>query len=199
MINLIKKLDDLLAKVEEFLLIVILIGLMGLGFLQVILRNFFESGFLWADVFLRHLVLWIGLIGASLATKQNKHLNMDALTRLFSPKTVAIISVFLNIVAAIISGVFVVAGYFFVKDEFEMGGDKMILLNVPIWVAQLIIPIAFTIITLRFLFKSLDLAVTLIKKGEDIVHKVERKTGPLLPEPEEGLNPKKKSEQGGEV
>jgi len=76
---------------------------------------------------------------------------------------------------------------------------KMILLNVPIWVAQLIIPIAFTIITLRFLFKSLDLAVTLIKKGEDIVHKVERKTGPLLPEPEEGLNPKKKSEQGGEV
>jgi TRAP-type C4-dicarboxylate transport system permease small subunit len=152
----IRQIDNALAKVEEFVLIVLLIIMLGLGFLQVLLRNFFGSGVPGADLFLRHSVLWIGLIGASLATKSEKHINMDALSRVLSPKVKNRVDILLNFIAACFSALFVLASYLFVKDEYLNGEGKTLFLNLPGWVVELIIPVAFGIITFRFLVKVLE-------------------------------------------
>ena len=68
-------------KAETVLLVVILSVMILLSFLQVLLRNFFEQGILWGDILIRNLVLWVGFIGASLATRENKHINIDLFTR----------------------------------------------------------------------------------------------------------------------
>src|SRR5688572_11229171 len=114
--KIIRMIDDNIAKIEEIILIVLLIIMLGLGFFQVILRNFMGSGIEGADIFLRHSVLWIGLIGASLATKSEKHINMDALSRVLSHKLKIKVDIFLNFVAAGFAAIFVFASYLFVKD-----------------------------------------------------------------------------------
>ena len=62
-------LNKWIEKTETVLLIVILTVMILLSFLQVLLRNFFDQGLLWGDIFLRNLVLWVGFLGASLATR----------------------------------------------------------------------------------------------------------------------------------
>ena len=52
---------------------------------QVIMRNFLDSGFSWGDPLLRLLVLWLGLMGAMVATRLDRHITVDALLRVLTP------------------------------------------------------------------------------------------------------------------
>jgi len=72
-------LDHWLASLERALVVLLLSGLLGLGLLQVIERNVLASGIFWADELLQHLVLWLGFLGASLATREHCHLSIDVL------------------------------------------------------------------------------------------------------------------------
>ena len=99
-ISFLKTFDGFLERIEKFVLISILSFVIGLSFLQVILRNFFGSGFIWGDVFLRQMVLWIGLIGASIATKENRHINIDIVSRIIFSKAKFVINIFINIISS---------------------------------------------------------------------------------------------------
>ena len=54
---------DVLHRLENIALISALISMLGIAVLQIFLRNFFDSGFLWAESFLRILVGCIRLEG----------------------------------------------------------------------------------------------------------------------------------------
>src|SRR5690606_12731212 len=52
-----------LRALEDALLIVAFGSLVVLAGLQIVMRNIFESGFVWIDPLLRILVLWVGMLG----------------------------------------------------------------------------------------------------------------------------------------
>ena len=58
--KIVRSIDNFLKRIEESLLISMVILMVVLAFLQVVLRNVFSLGIIWADLFLRHLVLWVG-------------------------------------------------------------------------------------------------------------------------------------------
>ena len=68
-----QKWDDSLGRIEKFFVAGMLGVMILLAFLQIVLRNVFSSGISWGDPLVRYLVLWVGFIGASLATKESKH------------------------------------------------------------------------------------------------------------------------------
>ena len=72
-----KRAEALLVTAETALLVVLLSTMVGLSFLQVILRAF-GTGILWADPLSRHLVLWVGFLGAALAAAEGKHFAWEA-------------------------------------------------------------------------------------------------------------------------
>ena len=80
----VRSFSELISRLENILLVVFVLFMIGLSFTQVILRNFFSSGFNWADMCLRNIVLWVGFIGASLATRDNRHITIDAVTNFLS-------------------------------------------------------------------------------------------------------------------
>ena len=49
---------------ETAILVLLLTAMMLLASSQIALRNFFASGFAWADEALRLMVLWLAMIGA---------------------------------------------------------------------------------------------------------------------------------------
>ncbi|MFQ5883038.1 MAG: TRAP transporter small permease [Candidatus Methylomirabilales bacterium] len=145
--------DDRLGKLEEVLIAAILAGMVLLAFLQVFLRNFWGLGLPWLDVLLRHLVLWLGIAGASLATKRRRHIRIDVLPRLFPSHKQWIIERGIASLSAVVSTVLGLAAIDLVRQERLTG--SVAFGPVPTWLLQLILPIGFGILAFRFVLQAL--------------------------------------------
>ncbi len=147
--KLLLRLGRAVATVESAL-VVFLLGIMTLlGFTQVVLRNFFSSGILWADTFLRQLVLWVAFLGASLAVRERKHLNVDVLTRFMSERGKKLARLVTDVFAGVVCVVFLKASLTFVQNEIHQG--TVLFLEIPTWYFQLIIPVGYALLSFRFL------------------------------------------------
>lgn len=163
-----KQWNETLGRVEKFLIVVMLSVMMLLAFLQIVLRNAFSTGISWGDPLVRYLVLWVGFIGASLATKEEKHITIEVFSRWFSANTAFYLKLFSQLVSAIICGLLAVAGWTFVQNEAQMG--EVAMLKIPIWIPQMIIPITFALMTLRFLINFTAALSTILKSGDYTPH-----------------------------
>ena len=144
--------DETLGRVEKFLVAAMLSTMILLAFLQIILRNDFNTGIAWGDPLVRYLVLWVGLIGASLASKEGKHITIEVFSIWFSGYGNRYLKVIPHLVSAFICGLLTFAGWTFVQNEAQMGGTPF--LEIPVWIPQVIIPITFALMTLRFGFRA---------------------------------------------
>ena len=160
--------DRAIASAETALLVCILGVMVLLGFAQVLLRNFFSFGFPWVDSFLRHMVLWIAFLGASLAVQERKHLNIDVLTRLL-PETWKRFSWLLtDLFAAVVCFAFLKASLTFLSNEIYHG--MILFLGIPTWYFQIIIPIGYGMLCFRFLIKVIE-DIRRINRGDSIREK----------------------------
>ena len=148
-----QRLDLILSRFEFGILILTLGGMVFIAFMQVILRNFFNFGIIWGDTLLRHLVLWVGFLGASLATREGRHISIDALARLFSSKWKTRIHIFTSLFSAFVCALLTRAAYVFVRDE--RAAETKLFLGIPLWLFMTVIVIGFMIITFRFLIKTI--------------------------------------------
>jgi len=149
---LIKKVDDTLSKFEGYGLTFFLMIMIGLAFLQVLLRNFFHTGLTWADPIVRHLVLWVGFIGASIATKDDGHLAMDLVSRFLPEKIKKSSAFFVQGSSAIVCAFLTLAAYKFVLGEKE--GETLLVQGIPAYWAVAIIPLGFYFMSVRFARKA---------------------------------------------
>ncbi|MEK7671275.1 MAG: TRAP transporter small permease subunit, partial [Bacteroidota bacterium] len=100
--TLLRALDKTLVKAETAFLVLFLANMIVLSFSQVVLRNFFGTGFLWADPLVRHLVIWVGFMGAAIASHEERHISIDALTKFFSPRWKDISQIITSLFALIV-------------------------------------------------------------------------------------------------
>ncbi len=150
----IRSFSEIISRIENILLVVFVLFMIGLSFVQVVLRNFFSSGFDWGDICLRHIVLWVGFIGASLATRDNRHITVDALTNFLSPRLKLIAEALTSSVSVGIGCVFIWASLSFVRSEYE--SESLAFLGIPFWMVEIIIPVGFGLIVLRFFLKVIE-------------------------------------------
>lgn len=140
--------DRTFAKMVETLLVLTLLATVVITFLQVILRNFFNTGLPWAEIGGRNAVLWIAFLGAMLATRAREHLSIDALTKLLPRKPRNALRVFLDIFAALVCALLAKASLTFVMDEKAMG--TVLFLSVKSWMVQSIIPFGFAMMSVEY-------------------------------------------------
>lgn len=149
--KLLQRVDELIGRGEGALLIVLLSIMVVLSFVQVVLRNLFSESLLWGEIFLRHMVLWIGFLGAARATGEGRHITIDAFTRFLSPRMKLVARILTNAFAVTICFFLMKASLKFLADEVESGstlhGD------IPSWYSQIIIPVGFTLIIIHFLVR----------------------------------------------
>lgn len=159
-----EKLNAWIEKTETIVLVAVLTIMVVFAFLQVVLRNIFDEGILWGDIFLRHLVLWVGFLGASLAARETKHINIDLFSRFLSDKGKSISRIVTGLFSVFICLLLTDASWTFVQDEKMMGTE--IFNNVPAWYFQIIIPIGFFLMAFRFLVQSIEYVVGLFNRKE---------------------------------
>ncbi len=134
----------------EVLVLTLLLGTLAvLGGLQIILRNFFHTGILWADPMMRHIVLWVGCLGAALATSRLRHINIDVFTRLLPPAVKPFRRLFVYLATAVAAFTLGAASLRLMIDEREFG--EVAFLGLDTWVLQTVLPFAFFLIAYRCL------------------------------------------------
>jgi TRAP-type C4-dicarboxylate transport system permease small subunit len=158
MVSWVRCLDRWLAGLERAAVVVFLTSVLALGLWQVIARNVLARGVFWADELLQHLVLWLGFLGASLATREQRHLRIDLFARLF-PAWQPWLAVLVDGTAGIICLLLAHAAWRFLRLEGSTGTS--LTFGVPAWVAQGIIPFGFAMMAIRFTLHSLEACLIL--------------------------------------
>jgi len=150
--TLLRSIDRGLVKVEGWLLVLFLGIMVVLSFAQVVLRNVFSTGFIWADPLVRHMVLWVGFLGAAIATHEERHISIDALTRFLSPRWKAAAAIAGQLFLAVVCVALVSASWTFLMEEKEAGGE--IVAGLPTYLGLMIIPLGYLLIAVHAVIRS---------------------------------------------
>ena len=142
-----------LRRLEDGILVSLLILMIGMAAGQVVLRNFFDSGLYWSDSLVRVAVLWVALVGAMVASRDDSHIRIDLVSRLVSPAykhwVERLTRLFTFIVLCLFtwgSGNFV---YYEYVDEAIAVGD------VPAWMLEVIMPVGGGVMAIRYLLLAI--------------------------------------------
>ena len=171
-VNRWERVDEAIERVEQTLIVTFLGFMILLAFLQIVLRNFFFTGLDWGDQLLRNLVLWIGFIGATLATREGKHINIDMVSRWLPSLGKNVVTLITHLFSFFVCCGLTYAALKFIKNEVQM--ENTTFLNIPAWVPEMILPITFGLMTFRFGLRSFK---NLSEMGKmDSLHDREKET-----------------------
>ena len=147
-------------RTEDAALVLSLVSMLVMALTQIVMRNLFDSGFLWAESFLRILVLWVAMLGAMVATREQNHISIDLLSRTLGEHKFGFVRWATQLFS---SGVCCTAAFYcieFIQYEYEDG--TIAFANVPVWVCMSILPVGFAVMALRFL-----IGIPLVKAGDE--------------------------------
>jgi len=141
--------------VENAILVLSLSVLLIGSCAQIILRWLAIGGDItWIDPMVRCMVLWVGLWGAVIATREHKNIAVDALSMFLHGRTAAMVQCITNLFCSGISWVLAWYGVKFVEEEAALA--EFAFASVPAWAIQWVIPVCFAIIAWRFLMRSMQ-------------------------------------------
>jgi TRAP-type C4-dicarboxylate transport system permease small subunit len=146
--NFWNKWDTKISQIEAALITILLTLMILTAFSQIVLRNFFSSGIDWGDALVRYLVVWVAFIGAAIATREGKHITIDLLSRWLTGGGSIAVQALACFFSAVICGLLTLAAIKFIWFEAQMGGTAFF--KLPVWVPELIMPVTFGLMTLRF-------------------------------------------------
>ncbi len=161
MMNRWERIDAVIEQLERILLVILLSSMILIAFLQIILRDVFSTGLTWGEPLVRNLVLWVGFIGATLATREGRHINIDLLPKWLPSQGKNFVTLMTHLFSFSVCGLLTYAALKFIKNEAEMG--HITFLNIPAWIPGMILPITFGLITFRFGLRSLSSLLMAVK------------------------------------
>jgi TRAP-type C4-dicarboxylate transport system permease small subunit len=159
--KILRAIDHALAKISGWFLIAALSAMIVMSFGQLVLRNFFGTSIEWGDVFLRHLVLWLGFLGATLATGEDRHIKVDFFAKFIPAKARKILSVVTSLFAGYLCYALMRAGWVFLQSEIEY--PTMLVAAIPTWYFITIIPVGYGLMSFRFVVVALDRSLEMFR------------------------------------
>ncbi len=143
------RLDRIGRFAENTALVTLLGAMMVLAVGQIVLREVFSTGFVWADELIKLMVLWLAMVGSIAAARDNRHIRIDALSHILPETAIKLTRVLVDVFAAAVCGVIAWHTYRYLQLEIEF--EDSVLIDTPAWIAHLIVPLAFALIAYRFL------------------------------------------------
>jgi len=140
-----------LHRVETGLVALLVLAMVLLAGAQIVLRNFFDTGFAWLDPVLRAMVLWAAMLGALAAARDDKHIGIDFLTHFVHGRTRRVMRCVTLLFAAGISALMAWHGYGLVRLDYGSGVDVG---GIPGWIVEAVIPAGFGLLALRLALRA---------------------------------------------
>ncbi len=115
---------------------------------QIVMRELFETGLVWADEALKLMVLWLAMVGSVAAARDNRHIRIDALSQVLPDIAVRVVRIVVDLFAAVVCAVIAWQAYRYLQLEVEF--EDTVLIDVPAWLAHVIVPLSFALVAYRF-------------------------------------------------
>lgn len=173
MIKQINFINNILGHIEKWL-VIISFSLMALfSFLNVIFRALYtkfniqwaNSALIsldWSEPVARLMVLWLTFLGASLLTRENRHIRIDLMGHFLPPALLAVREAIISFACTVICSFMLYASIGYISMEMQY--DTSLIMGVSAWKWQLIIPFGFGIIIFRFAINTLKELIKLTGK-----------------------------------
>jgi C4-dicarboxylate transporter DctQ subunit len=142
--------EKMMNRLEEGLMILLLVAMTLLTFSQVVLRYVFNSGWGWALEATTYMFGWLVMIGISYGIKVGFHIGVDVLVKLLPRPGQRIAGLIAALLCLAYAVILFIGGYQYF--------DTMLLLDVeaediplPRWLLVVIVPIGFGLLGFRLL------------------------------------------------
>ena len=141
---------------ENTALVIVLATMVAIAVFQIVNRELLGSTFAipWADEFLRYCVLWLAMVGSIAASRENKHIRIDAITHVVSDTAGGWIRIVVDTFASAVCFVVGWQAWLLVREEMTWG--EFVIGAVPLWLAHALVPIAFFLVGYRFAVRVLS-------------------------------------------
>ena len=148
-------------KAEDWLLIAFTSFIVIFSAIQILLRNLFDSGITWISPLLGVLVFWIGMLGALVATREQSHIKINVLSVYLSVKLKVVAQIVVNLFSG---SVCLILSYYALEFlKLDMDSTTRAFADVPVWVAEVIMPLTFAGMAIRFFAYAIMHLVSLVK------------------------------------
>lgn len=166
-------------RTEDAILVIALLVMALIPVVELVGRTWFSIGIPGSTEYVQHLTLWIGFLGAMLASREDKHLKIAAAVIWLPVRVSRVVDcagAFLS--AAVCAGLFGASLELVVAEApglppwtaqvipdfiehwlnpyglFESGGLTTVGGWIPIWVAEAVMPFGFAVMAVRFIFRA---------------------------------------------
>ena len=137
-----------LRRAEDALLALLLSAMIAVAGAQVLLRNLFDEGLYWGDSAVRVMVLWVAMIGAMVASRNDEHIRIDLAGRYLPPSVKPYVARVVSGFVCVVLALFAWHSLEFIRFEYE---DQTIAFGVvPAWMCEVIMPVGAAIMALRY-------------------------------------------------
>jgi TRAP-type C4-dicarboxylate transport system permease small subunit len=143
------KFFELLTRFEKICAAFFVVVLTALVITDVGAREIFKTGLPWAQKAAVNLMIWAGFLGACLMTQKGDHLRPEVGDKLWKGKLAPIAERVRNALVALFCLALAYNGFLYVEESREFA-ELHVVLGVPLWILQLVIPWTFFSMGLRY-------------------------------------------------
>ena len=143
-----KLLTNLEKNFEKYLITSALLVMSLVLILQVIMRYVFRSPFVWSEELARYLLIWLSMMGTSLAVRESRHISVDFLPVVFGPRSYALFATIAHI-GNLIFCILMIWYAVPVIIRLAAIGQLSPSLGIPMWMIYAAVPVGLTFMMLR--------------------------------------------------
>jgi TRAP-type C4-dicarboxylate transport system permease small subunit len=108
---------------------------------EVVVRTVFNAPTTWGQEVAVYLLLAAAFLGFAPTLAAGQHIRIDILSSRFGPRTQAVLECMFNLAIAAFAALVVWGGSEMLLQSFRFGRKSLTLLEVPVWIPQLLIPV----------------------------------------------------------
>jgi tripartite ATP-independent transporter DctM subunit len=138
--------------VEVWFTVVLTVAMVILPVLELVLRAVRGEGVPGGSKYVQHLMVWLGFVGAAIATGSGKHLGLATGTFLKPGRRRTAVGIFTHVVSSIVCMVLTYASFDVVKANRQ--SEDLLAGGIPVWWSEVIVPASMAVITVRLIWKT---------------------------------------------
>ena len=146
---MLRRLDRALSWLEDAFIAALLLSASVIIFVNVVLRYVFNTGFIWAEEFVRYEIVWLVFIGGSVAARKGIHIGVDAVLHVLPAAAARALKVTVGLICIAFSAALVWYGVELVQQT-QMFRQRTSAMQAPFWIVQLAVPIGAGLMLIRF-------------------------------------------------
>lgn len=165
--------ERILAAIENVVMGTFMVSAIAVGFMQVVLRYVFNTGFPWTEGILITLTVWAALIGGSRAVRDGLHVRVEVFAESLPSVPRRWVGFAAHLVSFLFCLVLAVCGVLYTRFVWQMGAMSLDA-YIPEWAIFAVVPVSMTAFVLRYLQILWRLAAGVEEAGRDLEQKIAR-------------------------